>query len=447
MGWVNNGIGSSRIIQRLEDAGIPPWESNEGVKTDKRKPKRWHLSMIQRIVRNRALLGEYKMKVRDPNTGDVSYKRIPNYYLNVLEGEEKLFYDAQDARTKRDELGGERRTSGNRGETFSNLFAGIAFCGYSLDDNGSEYRCSGDNEPMVYVNKGPKSPIKYIQCGRIKGGNRGCEECSKLWRYDYFETAFLKHVNDIDVSEILGSNEKLNEDIKSIEAEIFKKKDELSNFKEQKAALTKSMTDLLSKGQTISDILNEQGNFIGQKIQELPLEIRRLKSLLKTKSAEQSNPEKIKSELSDLIEVMQSCEDDKELYGIRAHLSSLLGKVIDRIEVYAKGSFFNEQQLQRMLEKFPESMSAERDQLAKELREREAKLDKVDRRGRPHIGFFVVHYRSGESRIVRHHPLDPNVLTINTKFDGTRDEEGFYNRTENELSPKNKTNAAMRFQI
>ncbi len=114
---------------------------------------------------------------------------------------------------------------------------------------------------------------------------------------------------------------------------------------------------------------------------------------------------------------MEECEDETELYDIRTKLSSLLSKVIDKIEVYTKGQFFNEQQLQEMLDKFPEEMAKERDEFARDMRKKEAEKQKVDKRGRRHIGFFVVRYKSGESRLIRHHPLDPNELTTNVKYD------------------------------
>lgn len=414
--WVIAGYGSSRIIQLLEAQGEEPWESNDGVKSDKRKPKRWHLSMIQRIVRNRALLGEYELKRKNPETEKVEYITIPDYYPNVLEGEENLFYEAQIARTKRDVMGDGNRTSGNRGKAFSNLFAGIAYCGYSLDDNGGQYRCAGKSEPMVYVNKGQKSPIKYLQCGFIKGGNSGCEECSKMWRYDYFETAFLKHVKGIDVSELLGTNEELDSEVKALNLELSKNQDKLSELKKKQKNLKETIQDLLSEGQPprmYTDMLSE----LESDMDQLPKDIRRLKSQLKVKTSEKNNPKNFKAELSDLISLMEECEDETELYDIRTKLSSLLSKVIDKIEVYTKGQFFNEQQLQEMLDKFPEEMAKERDEFASDMRKKEAEKQKVDKRGRRHIGFFVVRYKSGESRLIRHHPLDPNELTTNVKYD------------------------------
>lgn len=414
--WVIAGYGSSRIVQLLESQGEPPWDSNEGVKSDRRKPKRWHLSMIQRIVRNRALLGEYELKRKNPETKKTEYITVSDYYPNVLEGEENLFYEAQIARTKRDVMGDENRTSGNRGTTFSNLFAGIAYCGYSLDNNGGQYRCVGQSEPMVYVNKGKKSPIKYLQCGFIKGGNSGCEECSKMWRYDYFETAFLKHIKDIDVSELLGTNEELDSEVKSLNLELSKNQDKLSELKKKQKNLKATIQDLLSEGQPprmYTDMLSE----LEFDMDQLPKDIRRLKSQLKEKTSEKNNPKNFKAELSGLISLMEECEDEAELYDMRTRLSSLLGKVIDKIEVYTKGQFFNEQQLQEMLDKFPEEMAKERDEFARDMRKKEAEKQKVDKRGRRHIGFFVVRYKSGESRLIRHHPLDPNELTTNVKYD------------------------------
>lgn len=415
--WVVKGYGSSKIIQMLEDLNIDPWESNAGVKSEKRIPKRWHLSMIQRIVRNRALLGEYELKQKDPATQKVSTQIISDYYPNVLKGEENLFYEAQIARTSRDELGGDKRTSGNRGKTFSNLFAGIAVCGYSIDGNSSNYRCVGDREPMVYVNKGPKSPIKYLQCGRIKGGNRGCEECSKLWRYDHFESAFLHHITDIDVSELSGSVDDLNEEIKNLDVELYKLQDELETSKKMEKNIVENIKRLMAEGESISSVMNETANEVRDRIQSIPNEVRKLKSARKVKANEKSNPERIKSELFDLIGMMQGCTNDDELYDIRTQLSMLIGRVVDHIEVYTKGVFFTEQRLQQQLAKFPEKYAQERDKYAEEVRREEQEKQKRDKRGKRHVGFFIVKYKSGESRLIQHHPEDPRSLVQNIKWD------------------------------
>ena len=216
------------------------------------------------------MLGEYELKQKDQATKKVSTQIIADYYPNVLKGEENLFYEAQIARTSRYELGGDKRTSGNRGKTFSSLFAGIAVCGYSIDGNSSKYRCAGDREPMVYVNKGPKSPIKYLQCGRIKGGNRGCEECSKLRRYDYFESAFLHHITDIDVSQLSGSADDLNEEIKNLDVEIYKLQDELETSNKMEKNIVENIKRLMSEGESISSVMNETANKVRDRIQSIP---------------------------------------------------------------------------------------------------------------------------------------------------------------------------------
>ena len=82
-----------------------------------------------------------------------------------------------------------------------------------------------------------------------------------------------------------------------------------------------------------------------------------------------------------------------------------------------KARFFSEQRLQQQLAKFPEKYAQERDKYAEELRREEQEKQKRDKRGKRHVGFFIFKYKSGESRLIQHHPEDPRSLVQNIKWD------------------------------
>ena len=194
--WTVDGLGTTLIIQRLENLRIEPWD-NGIIKGTKRIPKKWHAGIIQRILSDRTVLGEYKLK---KTNSEEEFEILRDYYPQIID--EDLFYRAREARRLRHvNKGG----GGRKGKTISNLFSKLAVCGYSIDNNFARYRCAGKNEVMIYVNKGKDFPIKYLQCSRLKNGNTGCDQCKKMWRYDHFETSFLTHIKDIDASVLLAN--------------------------------------------------------------------------------------------------------------------------------------------------------------------------------------------------------------------------------------------------
>jgi DNA invertase Pin-like site-specific DNA recombinase len=133
--------GKAVIAKNLNAAGV---ESFKG--------KSWHASMIQKLVDDRRVLGEYQphQLVKNP---DDTMKRvplgepIPNYYPQIVDP--ALYHRAKVAVASRRTSGASRANKA----TFSNLFAGLAECG----------QC---HQPMVYRNKGdgPKGGV-YLVCG------------------------------------------------------------------------------------------------------------------------------------------------------------------------------------------------------------------------------------------------------------------------------------------
>lgn len=217
--WAIDGFGTNLIVQELEKRGIEPWESINANEPIRRIPKRWYTSYIQRILADRSVLGEFKSKRKLRNDKNVI---IDNYFPQIIS--EKTFYQVQHIRESRN-VRKKGTGAGRKGKYLSNLFSGMLYCGYSIDNNKGNHRCDGTNEKFVFTNKG--NHLQYLQCSKIKSGSSGCTACRKMWRYDAFEKSFLTHINDIDVSVLLGnSNElelsiiNLNNEEKSIYGEI-----------------------------------------------------------------------------------------------------------------------------------------------------------------------------------------------------------------------------------
>jgi DNA invertase Pin-like site-specific DNA recombinase len=169
-----DGHGVQSISKGLNQKGIPEWQVRKN-----RKTAGWHKSYIQKILKNRAVIGEFQ-----PHTIE-SGKRIPvgdpisNYFPKIIK--ESLFYEIQERLRRNYQAGG-------RTGSVTNLFGHVAKCGY----------CGGSIE---IVNKG-KSPKgnRYLVCDNARRG-LGCQYHS--WPYEDFEQAFLTICHEINISDLV----------------------------------------------------------------------------------------------------------------------------------------------------------------------------------------------------------------------------------------------------
>jgi|SRR5262245_2073041 len=153
----------------LNEAAIPGFGSGA-----------WHESSLNKILGNRAVLGEFQPHRTIDGTRVPDGEPIKDYFPRVIDDE--LFYRAQAART-------ERRTKrmGRKGEGVSNLFSGLLKCAYC-------------NSRMLFERK----VYNYLTCYSAKRG-LGC--VGKRWRYDEFEHQFLSFVKEIDLASLVHSDD------------------------------------------------------------------------------------------------------------------------------------------------------------------------------------------------------------------------------------------------
>lgn len=167
------GVGTYSIVKTLNRDGVLPFGKSNG----------WNESYIEKIVKNRAVLGEYQPHSRIDGKrrpiGDV----VKGYYPTIISDDE--FYAAQAARRARSTFKG-----GRRGEQLKNLFTHIATCAYC----GSPMR-------MVDKGQGPKGG-RYLKCS---AGARGMACTTKAWRYDDFERSFLFLAREVDLGAVMNA--------------------------------------------------------------------------------------------------------------------------------------------------------------------------------------------------------------------------------------------------
>lgn len=169
------GYGQAVISRRLNEEGVPVFGSTRSTKEKPRnKSGLWGTSSVQKILHNRALLGEYQPthlvgRIRQ-NDGDP----IQGYYPEIITPD--VFLQAKAARAQRQTSGSTRQSKN------FNIWQGIAKC-----------QLCGD--AMHLINKGrPPKGYTYLQCYSTKKGKCG----NGSIRIEQTEAVFKEILTNVD---------------------------------------------------------------------------------------------------------------------------------------------------------------------------------------------------------------------------------------------------------
>ena len=116
------GNGADKIARTCNSEHIPAWKSKTG----------WHKSYIQKVLHNRAVLGEFQPHILDKRKRFAYGEPVLKYYPTIIS---KEIFDRVQEKAKLN------KSKGGRTGSIKNLFGHVAKCGY----------CGA---PMQYINKG-----------------------------------------------------------------------------------------------------------------------------------------------------------------------------------------------------------------------------------------------------------------------------------------------------
>ncbi|MCJ1903192.1 recombinase family protein [Paracoccus versutus] len=262
----------------------------------------WAESTIKKILSSRAVLGEYQPHRK------VDGKRIPDgepvkdYYPRIID--EETFNLAQAAIRSR-----QQGAAGRKGKNMSNLFSGLAKCGY----------CGGT---MRYLDKGPlPKGGKYLVCMNSQNG-MGC--VNKTWSYPKFERVFLTFVRELDLRSLVGGvkaadeAKQLSDGIRARQEAITSNKEKIDNYFAQ-----------LEANPALSEMMLERANVLAQENQTLEAQIKERQT--KLQALEASGLEVSDGELAKIIEIFQSGQ------GNRFVLADRIRSLVERIDVKPDG--------------------------------------------------------------------------------------------------------------
>jgi DNA invertase Pin-like site-specific DNA recombinase len=351
-----SGVGMYSIARQLNAAEVPSFGGPGG----------WHQSYVAKILANRSVLGEFQPHVRVNGKRVADGEPIAGYFPSIIDND--LFYRAQHAKSQRLVSG-----AGRKGAAFTNLFSGVAICGYC-------------NSRILFENKGSgfKGGV-YLICDSAKR-KRGCPAIR--WRYQDFETSFLAFVRELDLESIFNNNSDI-ERRSAIEAEILALRGELTSV----SNLMEKTYELLSTGNAV--------DFVSAKLGELQTRQAILTQSLASKDAEQqtllsreSTFYRSKGEIKTLLAQLQGPSSDK-LFKLRAQIASRVKDLVGSIIVAPLG---DRPRLERTIE-FLKTQSNSEPVIA-HLRNRLGNHDDARR-------YFAIGFHNSSVRVVYPHDDDP----------------------------------------
>jgi len=191
-----DGYGKGATSKILNIEGVPSF-----------KGKTWGVSSLEKVLNNRAVLGEYQpysVQVDDTGVRQKSGAPIPNYYPAAVD--ESTFYQAQAA------ISGRRISGASKQSANFNVWQGVAKCTL----------CGG---AMHMINKGkPPKGSTYLHCYQSRKGL--CN--NKVTRLDAAEIVFRELLTMLDsLSLIQDDSGKIGTELVVIEARLVEQREEL----------------------------------------------------------------------------------------------------------------------------------------------------------------------------------------------------------------------------
>lgn len=299
------GVGKVAIAKTLNSNGVwkPPPNKRKLIKGNG-----WRESYIQKILQNRAVVGEYQ-----PHEIDSKGKRepigepIPNYYPRVIEDDAFL--------TVQEKFKENKGKGGRRGKA-RNLLRHLVKCAY----------CGGS---MAFVDKGkPPKGASYLVCDNARLGIK-CTRHSI--RYDECERIVLENCRGLRVDEVLPNpNEQSRRCLslrKRVQGHITKLRD-----------IKKRIGNLINQISEESD--TEVGKLLKNKIEELQEQTKEIKVQQETDERElrkaESSLQSFTKWQKDLASLQKAIKKDNNVE-LRMHLQTHLRELIEKIEVFPIG--------------------------------------------------------------------------------------------------------------
>jgi DNA invertase Pin-like site-specific DNA recombinase len=362
------GTGVSLIAQRLNTEGTETFGGSNG----------WYDSYVQKILSNRAVLGEMQPGERVGNRRVPKGDPIKGYYPRIIEPD--LFNRVQAGLRSR------RGKGGRKGRNVANLFS------------GGHVRCFYCDGSMTYENKGLKSGSSFI-CDNARRG-LGC--IKTRWPYRDLQTSFLLFVSRFDWQGVVRDD--------------GGKRSTLENQREALKGQLAELQGRIEKLLKVQALTTSSAPIVAQELDKIADKLSTLEKKLRDKEAEILALEfdrRALDAISPDIEALDA-EENEATYAHRLAIQSKLRSIVSHIVLAPAGDS-------------PEAMAAADrmnvDYKALNNIELDKKaIDKLLRTAERYLGhlkdtpeecrYFIVSFVSGHVQIVRVDLDDPTAITL-----------------------------------
>ncbi len=382
------GKGSRQIIIGLNQQTA--WLPDKQKRKD--GPPGWRESYIQKILRSRAVLGEYQPRqvIRDAE-GRKGYQPIgepiKDYFPAVVP--EKIFYEVQ-ARLDQDKarLG----HGGGRQGAINNLFGHLAKCGY----------CGA---PFAFEKKGAPR-LSYLVCDSAR---RRLSDCKRNYvQYNEFEEMILTYCKGLNPADLLLGHEEQESVLHALQSQLLS----VQSKAKEAAAKVNNLSDTIA---TTDSVLVRQTleKKLGEALEEQAIyeaEAKQLSHEIERLSRTNEVTETRLESLRELLTFLKEHAGD-ELIDIRRRLREELRGLIERIEVYPVGLLLMtpervEKALKEIMDSFPD-IDKEWFKARFESQINNKKLRK-----------FIIHFKGGSIRTLE--PATAEELVMELDREGGR---------------------------
>jgi hypothetical protein len=303
------GRGSETIARALnEKEGV--WKPQPRGK-GKKFSGGWRESYINKILRSRAVIGEFQAHRKIGPQWVPEGEPIPDYFPAIVD---KTMYDRVQSGIQHN-----RETKGNAGGRngpVNNLFGYIAKCAY----------CGG---PMAYASKGqPPRGNSFLVCDTARRGL----DCKKNYiRYDKVEPLILSYCKGLDPGEILPGKEKIQTELSALRGQLQAMEGDIAQVERKIANLVGSLEDTDSP-EDVKPIKDRIGELQGQRTR---LEGQRevlTRQINETASIAQDSEKQLR-DVQDLIACMAELEGQERI-DLRLKLRNQLRRLIVQINFF-----------------------------------------------------------------------------------------------------------------
>jgi len=351
-----DGLGADRIARELNRSQCWKPQSPHG-----KKLIGWHKSYIYKVLRYKAVLGEYQ-----PHSTILNKRRLPagepisNYYPRIIEDD--VFFAVQEQIERN--LG-----KGGKNGRFHNLFSGLVKCGY----------CGSS---MQFIKMGPSNNNRqYLLCDQARRA-LGCPFISVP--YQPLEDLVLKYCKGLDPAGILPDSSATQSKILTLQNSLAVQRGKMKDVERKITNLMNAIAE--SESKRVRDKLQVQlDDFMGES--ELLRESEKiiLDEIAQLTSIHSVTQKQIES-INELIWTLPTATPE-----IRASLRNRIRSLVNKIVIYPVGKpYMTEEYVEELLialkDVNPEVTDAEISQ------ERQRLKNKI---GNKKLAYCDIFFRSG----------------------------------------------------